>query len=68
MKTLYVSNDETVFHSEEECRRYETELERTVSVPVCVIQEAIRQATPYMVTARERRALAEKLKRYLLTL
>jgi hypothetical protein len=65
MRTIYMANDDTFFKTEEDCRKHEELLARTVSIPVIVLEEAIRQATPYMVTAKERRELAEKLKRYL---
>jgi hypothetical protein len=65
MRRIYIAADDTLFDDEEKCLEYEKELLRTVSVPVTVLAEAIRQCTPYMVTAAERRALSAKLKRYL---
>lgn len=65
MRTLYIAKDDTCFETEAECQKYESDLMRTVEIPVTILEEAIRQATPYLVTAKERRELASKLKRYL---
>jgi len=65
MKKLFLSEDGTVFNDEQECLAHEADLARRASVPVILIEEAIRQATPYMVTAKERRELAATLRIYL---
>lgn len=61
MRTVFISSDQQVFTSEKKCREHERRTQQKIRVPLFLIKEAIRQATPYMVTAKERRDLAAKL-------
>lgn len=65
MRTFFASKDGKVFTSKAKCRIHERVTLRTVKVPVHLIKEAIRQGTPYMISAKERRELAAKLAEYL---
>ncbi len=65
MKTIYVSDDQKVFTSAAKCRKHERVTNRRVSVPLYLLREAIRQATPYMVSAKERRELAAELQKWM---
>lgn len=67
MKAFYIADDGVVFEDEGACRKHDQRLSRTTPLPVILLEEAIRQCTPYMVTAKERRELAAKLKNYLPT-
>jgi len=66
MKTLYASDDgKEFFLSKKDCAAYERKMKQTARVPVFVLQEAIRQCTPYMIQKKERDWLRELLERSL---
>lgn len=65
MKTVYIAADDTCFIDAKECRNYERAMMKTVKIPLPLAKEALRQCTPYMVTAKERRELAAKLSAYI---
>lgn len=64
-RTVFIALDGSVFLKRGECIAYERDQMKTVKIPESLLREAIRQATPYMVTAKERRELAERLGAYL---
>lgn len=64
MKITYEAHDGTRFSSRAACLSHERRIARRVSVPLWLVKEALRQATPYLILAKERRWLAEQLKRH----
>ncbi len=60
-RTVYIASDDSVFATRKECASHERMMLPTVKLPRALVEEAIRQATPYMVSAKERRELAAKL-------
>lgn len=66
MKIVYVSDDgKEVFKSKKLALAYERAMKRTVSVPLVLLREAIRQCTPYHIAKKERDWLREMLERHL---
>lgn len=65
MKILYVTDDEKVFSDRVAAEEHEDALHEVIAVPVPVLQEALRQATPYMISAKQRRELGQKLENLL---
>lgn len=65
MKTVYIAEDDQCFKTAEECQAYEAKIAQRVETPVWLIEECIRQATPYMVSAAERRELKARLPKHL---
>lgn len=61
MKTVYIAADGTAFANAKACRKHEALMLPKVKVPLWLLKEAMRQCTPYMVSAKERRELLAQL-------
>lgn len=60
-RTLFISDDGKEFDSKLACEDHERRMAMRVTIPMPLIEEAIRQCTPYMISAKERKMLKLQL-------
>ncbi len=60
-RTLFISDDGKEFDSQMACEEHERRMAMRADLPMPLLEEAIRQCTPYMISAKERKMLKLQL-------
>lgn len=63
MKRAWLAEDGTAFDKRMDCEAYEASCRPPISIPWDIFCEVLRQCSPYMVKAQERRDLKEALEK-----